>query len=372
MRSISARTVPQGGFMKPIIRLGMVGLGGIAQHAHLPGVERSPDLELTAICDIDEVKLQLVGDRYGIDPSRRFTDYRDLIRCEQVDAVDICTPNDVHFEVALAAAKAKKPYACEKPVTMTAEQADTLAACTKENRVPNMICFSYRFKPAARYAKDIIERGLLGRLYHVNATYYQAWGLPEANTPLVWRFIRERTGSGALGDLGCHALDLARFITGLEVRKVVSHAGTFVHERNLEDGKGTGKVDVDDFFNYLCELDGETSASFLISRFGFGRGNYQRVEIYGSLGSLIYKLDEKPEMDELEVCIGQPQGEAHVFTPLTVPGKFRVDQMQSFADIIRGCGDGLAAEIEDGRRNQHVLDALLTSHEEQRWVEVRP
>lgn len=357
--------------MKPIIRLGTVGLGGIAQHAHLPGVERSPDLQLTAICDIDEEKLRLVGDRYGIDPGLRFTDYRDLVRCDIVDAVDICTPNDVHFEVAMAAAKAKKPYACEKPVTMTAEEADTLAACTKENGVPNMICFSYRFKPAARYARDIIERGLLGELYHVNATYYQAWGLPEAKTPLEWRFIRERTGSGALGDLGCHALDLARFITGLEVRRVTGHAGTFVHEREKPEGGGMGKVDVDDFFNYLCELDGGAAASFQISRFGFGRGNYQRIEVYGGRGSLIYKLDEKPELDELEVCIGQPQGESHAFTGLTVPAKFRVDQMQSFADIIHGRGDGLAAEIEDGQRNQHVLDALLRSHEEQRWVAVK-
>lgn len=357
--------------MKQIIRLGTVGLGGIAQHAHLPGVERCPDLQLTAICDIDEEKLRAVGDRYGIDPALRFTDYRDLIACEAVDAVDICTPNDVHFPVALAAAKAKKPYACEKPVTMTAEEADTLAACTRENGVPNMICFSYRFKPAARYARDLVDRGLLGELYHVNATYYQAWGLPEAGTPLVWRFIRERTGSGALGDLGCHALDLARFITGLEVQKVVGHAGTFVKQRKHPDKDGVGEVDVDDFFNYLCELEGGTAASFQISRFGFGRGNYQRVEIYGSRGSLVYKLDGKPELDELEVCIGQPSGENHVFTPMTVPEKFRVDQMQSFADIILGGGDGLAAEIEDGRLNQHVLDALLRSYEEKRWIEVK-
>lgn len=357
--------------MKRPICLGTVGLGGIAQHTHLPGVARCPDFKLTAICDIDEEKLRLVGDRYGIDPSMRFMDYRDLVSCPEVDAVDICTPNDVHFSVALAAAKAKKPYACEKPVTMTAEEADTLAACTTEYGIPNMICFSYRFKSAARYARDIVARGLLGELYHVNATYYQAWGLPEADTPLVWRFIRERTGSGALGDLGCHALDLVRFITGLEVQKVVGHAGTFVQQRRLSDDIGMGDVDVDDFFNCLCELEGKVSASFQISRFGFGRGNYQCVEIYGSCGSLIYKLDEKPGLDELEVCIGQPQGESHVFTPMTIPEKFRSDQMQSFADIIHGCGDGLAAVIEDARRNQHVLDALLRSHDEKRWVEIQ-
>lgn len=126
---------------KKIIRVGSVGLGGIWSGVHQPGIDRSPDLELTAICDIDETKLNETGDRLGIDPAHRFLDYRDLVNCPDVDAVDICTPNDVHFSVAMAAVEAGKPYDVEKPVTMTAEEADILAKATEEKGLPN-ICAS--------------------------------------------------------------------------------------------------------------------------------------------------------------------------------------------------------------------------------------
>ena len=128
---------------------------------------------------------------------------------------------------------------------MTGEQADHLAQVTKERGVKSMVCFSYRFKASARYAKDLIERGLIGDIYHVDMQYYQAWGLPMCNTPLVWRFEQKHTGSGALGDLGSHALDLVRFVTGKEYKRLISHTGTFVHEREKLDSSGMGKVDVD-------------------------------------------------------------------------------------------------------------------------------
>lgn len=238
------------------IRVGSVGIGGISRHVHLPGIERSPDLKLVAVCDIDPEALRYAQEKYGIDEAHCFTDYHDLINCPDVDAVDISTPNDVHYEVALAAAEAGKPYAVEKPIVMTGEQADHLAQVTKERGVKSMVCFSYRFKASARYAKDLIERGLIGDIYHVDMQYYQAWGLPMCNTPLVWRFEQKHTGSGALGDLGSHALDLVRFVTGKEYKRLISHTGTFVHEREKLDSSGMGKVDVDDFSNYFAEMDG--------------------------------------------------------------------------------------------------------------------
>lgn len=354
--------------MKKLIRIGVVGTGGIAQYTHIPGIVSCPDFQLTAVCDIDRDVLQRVGEQYGIAPACRFKNYEDLVASDMVDAVDVCTPNDVHYEVAMAAVGAKKPYACEKPVTMTADQAESLAESTREAGLKNMLCFSYRFKAAARFARDILQQGQLGELYHVSAVYYQAWGIPDAKTPLKWRFIKAHTGSGALGDLGSHALDLVRFITGKEYLNVISHAGTFVKERPMPDGSGMGKVDVDDYFNYMCEMEGGLAASFQISRFAYGRGNYQRIEIYGSKGALVYTLDEIPNADTLDVCIGQPMGDNHVFTRLHIPEKYRVAQMQSFADILLEKSDGLSAQIEDGRRNQQVIAALLQSQQEKRWV----
>ena len=353
---------------KKVYRVGSIGLGGIWNGVHAPGIERSPDLKLVALCDIDEEKLRIAGERYGVDEAHRFTNYMDLIHCPDVDAVDICTPNDMHFEMAMAAVEAGKPFDLEKPITMTAAQADVLAAKAKEKNIPHMVCFSYRFKAAARYARDLVLKGKIGHIYHVNMEYSQAWGLPYADCGLVWRFEKSRAASGALGDLGCHALDLARFVTGKDYLRVVGHLGTYTHERRLLSGDGYGKVDVDDFSNYLADMEDGISATFQISRFAFGRGNYQRMEIYGSEGAILYKLDATPGVeDEIEVCSGVINGDAHVFTKLPIPGQYRCDQMQSFADILNGNGDGLAATLEDGRLNQHVVDAVLASAEEGCW-----
>ena len=354
---------------KKVIRVGSVGVGAIWGGVHEPGIAKSPDLTLVAICDIDEKKLEAVGEKYGIPPQYRFTDYRDLVNCDIVDAVDICTSNDAHFKVAMAAVEAGKPFNLEKPITLTAEEADILAKAAQEKNVKNMVCFSYRFKAAARYAKDLIAQGKIGRVYHVNMQYFQAWGLPRANCPLVWRYVKSRTGTGALGDLGSHALDLVRFVTNKEYTRVVGHTGTYVHERPLLDGKGVGQVDVDDFSNYMADMEDEISVSFQITRFAYGRGNYQRMEIYGSEGAIVYSLDATPAgIDEIEVCSGDINADAHVFNHLPIPQQYFCDQMQSFADIVNGTGDGLAANIQDGQANQHLLDAIVESAEKGTWL----
>ena len=269
----------------------------------------------------------------------------------------------------MAAVEAGKPFNLEKPITLTAEEADILAKAAQEKNVKNMVCFSYRFKAAARYAKDLIAQGKIGRVYHVNMQYFQAWGLPRANCPLVWRYVKSRTGTGALGDLGSHALDLVRFVTNKEYTRVVGHTGTYVHERPLLDGKGVGKVDVDDFSNYMADMEDEISVSFQITRFAYGRGNYQRMEIYGSEGAIVYSLDATPAgIDEIEVCSGDINADAHVFNHLPIPQQYFCDQMQSFADIVNGTGDGLAANIKDGQANQHLLDAIVESAEKGTWL----
>lgn len=353
------------------IRVGSVGIGGISNGVHLPGILKSPDLELVAVCDINPERLKAAQEKYGIDDAHAFLDYHDLINCPDVDAVDISTSNDAHFEIAMAAVEAGKPYALEKPITLTSEEADILAAKTKEKNVKNMVCFSYRFKAAARYAKDLIAQGVIGHVYHVDMQYFQAWGLPRANTPLVWRFVQEKTGSGALGDLGCHALDLVRFVTGKEYTKLVGHTGTYVKERKLLDGDGMGKVDVDDFSNYMAEMGEDTSCSFQITRFAYGRGNYQRMEIYGEKGAIVYSLDVEPGVDEIEVCIGDTYASANTYTKLPIPDKYKVDQMQSFADIINDKADGMAATIFDGQVNQHAVDAVIESAAEGKWVTLK-
>ena len=352
-----------------MIRVGSIGLGNISKGVHIPGIQASPDLELAAICDNNPEVLKERAEMYGIPADHCFTDYRELILCPDIDAVDISVPNNVHAEIAAYAAKAGKPYALEKPVTMDREEALQLYETTKENGVKNMVCFSYRFKTAARYAKALIASGALGRIYHVNMQYFQAWGLPIMNTGLRWRFVKSITGSGALGDLACHAMDLCTFVTGEKYTKVCAHLGTFVHERPLLSGEGIGKVDVDDFSNILAETESGASFSFEITRFAYGRGNYQRLEIYGDKGAIIYHLDrEEPGVNEMEYA-DESTGRKYVWKEL--PDEYKADQMQSFADIVNGCGDGLAATMADGVASQRLMDAVLESAEKGTWIDVR-
>ncbi len=353
---------------KKVFRVGSVGIGGISRGVHLPGIEKSPDLRLTAVCDLKPERMAYAREKYGVPEANCFSDYRDLVNCPDVDVVDISTSNNAHFAVAKAAIEAGKPYCIEKPVTLTAEEADILARMTAERGLPSMVCFSYRFKAAARYARELVEQGMLGEIYHVYMQYLQAGGGPSYDLPRSWRYQKALTGTGALGDLGCHALDLVGFVTGKGYRRAVGHADTFVHSRRLEEGEGMGPVDVDDFCHYLMEMDGKTAANFSVTRFAYGRGNYQRMEIYGSKGALVYSLDVTPGVDALEVCIGAPYERVGAFTNLLVPERFRADQMQAFADVLNGCGDGTAATIEDGRRIQHALDTIIRSAEEARWL----
>lgn len=350
------------------IKIGAIGVGDVSQGAHLPGIAASPDLDLWAICDIDEKKLEQVGDRYDIPIERRFTDYNKLLKLEGLDAVDITTPNDLHYGMAMAAIEAGKPYSLEKPVTLSAQQANMLAQASEENNIPNMVCFSYRFKAAARFARYLIHSGEIGEVYHVNMQYLQAWGNPLWNTPLVWRFIKERSGSGALGDLGSHALDLVSFVCGQTYTKVFAHTATFVKERRTLGTDEMGIVDVDDFCNISAQLKNGGAAGFQISRLAYGRGNYQCMEVYGSKGAIIYTLGLDGNDDTLEISTGEAMRQASAFVEVPVPAWYRSDQMQSFADILLGKSDGLAATISDGKENQKVLDAVIESADTGSWV----
>ena len=354
------------------IRIGSIGIGNISRGVHLPGIDQSPDMELVAVCDIKPAALQYARETYGIDDEHCFTNYEDLIACEDVDVVDITLPNHLHFPAAMAAVKAGKPYILEKPVTLDAKEAEILAKATEEAGLKNMVCFSYRFMPAARYARELVRQGALGRIFEVDIQYVQAWGLPKFNTARVWRFNKAETGSGALGDLGSHALDLVRFVTGEEVTRVVGHLKTFTAERpSLETGEPV-PADVDDVSNYMAELSGGGVATYRITRFAYGRGNYQRTEIYGEKGALVYSLDEDGcGTNTLDVCFDPIGSDTHQFHRVNIPARCgQVKQMQSFADLYNGKGDGLSATIEDGYINMKAVDQVIRSGEAGTWLDV--
>jgi predicted dehydrogenase len=358
--------------MKKIFRMGVIGCGGVSG-GHIRGIMDSPDLELTALCDILPEKLAEKMKQSGVPEDACYSDYRALLDSGKVDAVSICTPNNVHYPMAMDAVKRNIPYAVEKPVCNSAAEALTLAEETEKKKLPHMVCFSYRFVPAARYARDIVAGGELGKLYHINGEYLQGWGLPGPGAmefgPFVWRFNKEIAGSGACGDLGCHMLDLFRFITNREFKNVMADMDTFITKRKTAGNGADIDVDVDDYINIIGQMDGPLAASLLITRFAYSRGNYQRVEIYGDYGAIRYNLEET---DSIEVNMGnEPMRMGRRWCAVPVPEKYRASQMQCFADVLNRRGDGLTATIRDGYINQHIIDNLLLSAETGRRMDTR-
>ncbi|WP_067621735.1 Gfo/Idh/MocA family protein [Alicyclobacillus acidiphilus] len=349
--------------MKAKIRMGVVGLGGIS-NVHIQGILRSVDAELVAICDTNAQLLQATGDKYGIPAQRRFSEFAELIGADFVDAVSICTPNMLHFPIAMEAVRQKKPFCLEKPIALNAKEAEQLRDACRTANVPNMIGFSYRYKPAVRYARSLVQEGQLGRIYHVYGQYLQSWAKPDV--PMSWRFSKAMSGSGALGDLGSHVIDLTRFIVG-DIKRVTGNAGILVGARRNPGSDTQSTVDVDDYVHFLATIESDISGVFSISRFAYGRGNYQRLEIYGDKGALVYSLEAD---DSLEVCIGSVYEQSHQFVEVPIPARFHQDQMQSFFDLVRGVDDGLNATLDDGVFNQKALDAIEESFECGKWIEI--
>jgi len=346
--------------MKKKFRVGVIGCGGIATW-HVRGIMDSPDLEVGALCDIAPGRLEEKKQMCGATDDMCYSDYIEMMESGKIDVVDICTPNYLHFPMAMEAVKRGFSYSVEKPACGYADEAEKLFNATKEKGLLNMVCFSYRFIPAARYARELVQKGALGKIYQISGEYFQGWGLPNPKTGAVgslsWRFTKEQSITGALGDLGCHMIDLIRFITGREFTRVAADMDTFIHKRPLPGGEGEGDVTVDDYINIAGQLEGPVAANISISRYAYSRGNYQRVEIYGDNGAIRYNLEDG---GTLEINIGnEPMKQSHVWCTVPIPGRFNSNQAQSFADILNGCGDGLAATMEDGWKTQKVIDAAV-------------
>lgn len=230
--------------------------------------------------------------RYGYENA--YTDWRDLVANDDVDVFDNGGPNDAHAEPCIAAAEAGKHVFCEKPLARTAEEAKSMLDAVEKAGVKHMVAFNYRFVPAIMQAKKLIDSGALGRIFHYRAVYLQEW-IIDPNFPMIWRLDKAQAGSGALGDLGAHIIDLARYLVG-EPKKVMGMTQTFVKER--PDGDGIGIVDVDDAFTALLEFENGALGTVEASRFCQGRKNHQVLEINGEKGSIKFNLER---MNELEV-----------------------------------------------------------------------
>ncbi len=345
----------------------------------------SPKLQprLKVLCGRDRANVKRAAARLGWDEWA--TDWREVIARPDVDIVDVSTPGDSHAEIAIAAAQLGKAILCEKPLANDVREAKAMWRAVKKAGVSNMLCHNYRRIPAVMLARELVASGKLGRIFHYRGTYLQDWCIDPA-LPLYWRFRKEKSGSGALGDILSHSLDLGRYVTGSEVTEVAGALETFVKQRPLpENPKKKGRVTVDDAALTLVRFANGALGSIEGSRFAAGRKNYNRFEVNGSLGSVAFNLER---MNELEFYSRTDEGKQQGFRQIMVtepshsfvgswwpPGHI-IGYEHTFTHTVHDFLDAVATgkrvrpDFEDGVRNQLVLEAIEKAARSRRWVRV--
>jgi predicted dehydrogenase len=359
-----------------MVRVALIGSGGIAVQNHIPGIRLHPEGEVVALCDTNAQALGGASAASGI--SRTTTDYASIVAADDIDAVVIATPNHVHAPIALAAMAAGKHVLCEKPLGMNGQETEAMALAAERAGVVNMTAFTYRFIPAIRWMQQLLAEETLGTLYHLRIRRLQDWG----DAALGWRQQRDLAGSGELGDMLAHRIDYVHYLVG-PLTRVVAHTRQCLAERRRPDGT-IAPSDVEDWVAVIGEVANGPTAVLESSKMAIGRGTGAQgedyVEINGSRGTLVYRL-ERPH----ELLIGRPGGlleASQVPTELlTVAGSprdphhgdplqgFRYDQGFEFVQAIVE-GRRASPDFRDGSRAQRVMDAIIASVERQAWVDV--
>lgn len=368
----------------PEIGVGMLGYAFMGK-AHSNAFRKIPYMveplpavpALIALCGRNEAAVQEAAARYGY--QRHCTDWRDLIQDDSIQLFDNGGPNDTHAEPCIAAAEAGKHIICEKPLARTAAEAKPMLEAVQKAGVKHACAFNYRFVPALRLAREMIERGELGQIFHFRAVYLQEW-IMDPQFPMVWRLKKDIAGSGALGDLGAHIIDLARFLVG-EPKAVSGLTQTFIKERPTDDG-GRDTVDVDDAFVSLVQFENGAIGTLEASRYANGRKNHQRIEINGSKGSIVFNMER---LNELEVHLSdtEPGSQAQGFRQVLVteadhpfwkywwPHGHIIGWEHTFVHELTHLLDAIvndtevapyAADFEDGYRAAVICDAVLESN----------
>ena len=308
------------------------------------------------------------------------TDWREVVRRKDIDIVDIATPGDSHMEIAIAAANAGKAVFCEKPLANNVRDAERMLAAVEKAGVIHMICHNYRRVPAVMLAKQLIDAGQIGDIRHYRGTYLQDW-ITDPNFPLVWRLDKNKAGSGALGDIAAHSIDLARFLVG-EITEVAGDLKTFIKTRPLPDNpRIKGRVTVDDASTSLVRFKNGAIGTIEATRMAAGRKNYNRFEINGSLGSIVFDLER---MNELEVYKEEGANSgfrtvlatdaSHPYIGAWWPPGHIIGYEHTFTHTVFDLLEAMAKDkvpqpsFVDGVRNQRVLGAIEKAAATRRWV----
>ena len=346
------------------------------------------------VVDVNDVLAEEARQRFGFEEAS--SDWKDTIARDDIDVVDICTPNNVHAEIAIAAAKAGKHIICEKPLARTVEEARAMTKAVKEAGVTNMVAFNYRRTPAVALAKRFIDEGRIGKILNFRGTYLQDWSA-DPNGPLSWRFQKNIAGSGAIGDIGTHVVDMAHYLVG-NITEVNAITKTYIKERPIQAGgvdklgasdKKTdaplGIVDVDDEVLSLIRFETGAVGTLEATRNAYGRNNFLTLEIHGEEGSIHFNYERR---DELQVMFASVPGDARGFRTIytgpahpygdglwPIPGlgigyseTKIVECRDFFAAIVNG--ETPTPDFAEALQTELVADALIKSGQTGNWVEV--
>jgi predicted dehydrogenase len=354
--------------------------------------------EMAVLCGRTASAAEAAAEKLGW--AEAVTDWREVIDRDDIDVVDVCTPGDSHAEIAIAALEAGKHVLCEKPLANTVAEAEEMtaaAARAEAGGVLSMVGFNYRRTPALALARRLVEDGRVGTLRHIRAVYAQDW-IVDPEFPLVWRLQKDLAGSGALGDIGAHIVDLAYFLTGEKLTGVSGALDTFVRERPLPadstasaglsatGGADMGQVTVDDAAAFFGRTPSGAMATFEATRFATGRKNGMRIELNGSDGSLAFDFERMNELLAYDATV--PAADAgfrrilatepdHPYLSAWWPPGHGLGYEHTFvneiADFVRDVASGRppTPSFADGLYIQRVLDAVeRSSAEESRWTPI--
>jgi predicted dehydrogenase len=347
-------------------------------------LERRPVLK--AACGRDEAKVRAFAQNWGWESVE--TDWRRLVERPDIDAIDICSPNRSHREIALAAAQAGKMILCEKPLAMNGAEAREMTEAVERAGVPNFVWFNYRRVPAIALARQVVEEGRLGKVFHYRAQYLQDWTIsPDLplGGPTLWRLDAEEAGAGVSGDLVSHSVDTALWLNG-PIASVSGMTEVFVKERPVQDDPSQKKaVTIDDACQFMCRFDNGSLGLFESTRYARGRKNYNTLEMNGADGSVYFDLEDP---HRLQMYDHKDPDHLHGWRSIHVTG-FEHPYMKNWwvpgttigyehtftnalADFLKGLETGQPATptFRDALQTQLVLDAVLESAKTGRWVDV--
>ena len=375
---------------KPL-NVGMIGYGFMArthsnaysQVPHFFDVPYKPVLKV--VCGLEDAEAKAFAEKWGY--QSHTTDWRKVIQDDNIDVVDICVPNNVHAEIAIAAAQAGKAICCEKPLALNAAQAQEMVDAVEKAGVPNLVSFNYRRVPAVTLAKQLIDEGRLGRIFHYRANFLQDWTI-SAQVPqggmATWRLDVKAAGSGVTGDLLAHCIDTAMWHNG-PITSVCALTETFVKERMHAETHKVEPVGIDDACTFFCRFDNGSLGNFESTRYARGHKALYTFEINGEHASIAWDLHDLHRLsyfDHRDDSIVRGWRSVHItdsdmpyMDKWWVPG-LQIGYEHTFihqaADFLQGMAEGKPASptFREALATQKVCDAVLASGKNQKWENI--